>query len=469
MLSDELQLERFGYRQELLRRLSGFSNFAISFSVISILTGGITLYGYGLQTAGPRGIVLGWMLVSVASLAIVLPLAELASAFPTAGALYHWANFLGNKEWGWFTAMFNYLGQFAITAGIDYGLAEFIAELSHHPGRRETLGIYAVLLLTHALINHFGIRWVAICNDLSAWYHLVGTLLLVGIIAAFAPLQPYAFLWTPTHTSPYPYPYAFCLGLLQAQWTITGYDASAHVSEETVGGATSVPSGMITSVVSSALLGLLMLAVITLAIPDLAQAQAADNAFIAVMRSALGQRLGMAVVLLCLVAMWFCGLASLTSNSRMLYAFARDGGVPFHRAFARISPAHRTPVAAIWVSAGLAFALALYGKAYAVIITISTVLILISYFIPIAIAVRAQRAGRFTAGEKGPFQLGRWSQPVGIVACLWIAFIVVIFVLPPNTMTLEATLGLSGMLGLIYLGVRNRFRGAPYQRLSAKG
>jgi amino acid transporter len=258
-----------------------------------------------------------------------------------------------------------------------------------------------------------------------------------------------------------PYYYAFCLGLLQAQWTISGYDASAHVSEETVHVSKRVPIGMITSVVSSGVLGLVMLIAITLAIPDLRAAQSAENPFIYIMQAALGMRLGSAMVWLCVIAMWFCGLSSLTSNSRMLYAFARDGGVPFHKWIAEVSEKHHTPAAAVWVSAFSAFALVFYGRAYDVTISISTVFIFFSYALPILIALKAQLDGRWT--KKGEFQLGRFSVPCQFLAALWILFVLFIFMMPPNTLTLYGTLTASGILVALYLGIaRTRFEGTEY-------
>jgi amino acid transporter len=458
---EEQRLARLGYRQELLRSLGGFANFAVAFSVISILTGSITLYGYGLSTAGPLGILIGWIVVSLASVPIALSMAELASAFPTAGALYHWASFLSGKRAGWFTAWFNYLGQFAITAGIDYGLTEFLIPLLGLPsGEGTKFLLYAAVLLSHALINHFGIRWVAFFSQLSAFYHVAGTVVLILVLLLLAPLKPVSFLLTPSTTTSYSYSYAFCLGLLQAQWTFSGYDASAHVSEETHEGSRKVPIGIIMSVVSSGVLGFFMLAAITLAVKDLPAAQRAANPFHFVMQSALGARLGAAMIWMCVIAMWFCGLSSLTSNSRMLYAFARDGGVPFSRQLARVSPRHGSPASAVWVSALLAFALALYGRAYTVVIAMSTVLILISYMLPIWFSLRSQTAGRFLEQDKGPFRLGRYSRPMNIAAVVWIVLITIVFLLPPNQLAFYGTAACCAGLVLLYvLAARYRFVG----------
>src|SRR5712672_1615031 len=171
---DTEQLRRLGYAQQLLRDMGGFANFAISFSIISILTGAVTLYGHGLKYGGPLEMTLGWPLVSLLTLPVAASLAQLASSYPTAGALYHWAAILGGRGAGFFTAWLNCIGQFAITAGIDYGLAQFVVALLGWTGRPRTLALCAVILATHAALNHLGVRLVARLNDLSAWVHIAG-------------------------------------------------------------------------------------------------------------------------------------------------------------------------------------------------------------------------------------------------------------------------------------------------------
>jgi len=463
MENTESNLNRWGYSQELNRKLGAFSNFAISFSVISILTGSITLYGYGLQTAGPFGVVFGWLLISFASIPLALSMAELASAFPTAGSLYHWANSLGNKHLGWFTAWFNYLGQFAITAGIDYGLAEFLQallELPPTPFYRQ--GLFAMLLFSHALINHYGIAWVELFNKVSAWYHVAGVVVVLAFLYWLAPHQPVSFLFNTSNTSGYFYPYAFAIGLLQAQWTISGYDASAHMSEETMGETEAVPQGILMAVVSSGVLGWFLLLGITLSIQNLEAAQSASNPFIYIMVEALGQKLGLAMVWLCVIAMWFCGLSSLTSNSRMLYAFARDKGVPFYAKFAKVSDKHKVPVLAIWVSAILAFGLSFYSSAYDVMIAMSTILLFMSYLIPFFLAARAEKKGHWK--EKGKFNLGRYSYLCHSVSSFWVALVIGIFILPPHEKALYATLICTLFLAVFYLVKgKNQFSGMHHK------
>ncbi|MCC7541783.1 MAG: amino acid permease [Deltaproteobacteria bacterium] len=446
--------------------MGGFSNFALSFSIISVLTGAVTLYGHGISFGGPLVMSVGWPLVTVMTLTVAASMAQLASSFPTAGALYHWASILGGKSLGWFTAWLNCIGQFAITAGIDYGLAEFVAALLGWPTERATvIPIYATILVSHGVLNHVGVRVVAVLNWLSAWYHIGGVALLVGALLLFAPLQSPEFLLTQFTSKPFPFAYAFLVGLLQAQWTFTGYDASAHATEETVDPSRTAPWGIFLSVAVSGVVGLVMLLVVTLAIGNLRATADATNPFIHVLIGALGDRLGTVVVWIVVAAMWFCGLSSVTSNSRMLWAFARDGGLPASSWIARVSPRFQSPHVGVWVSVAAALVVALWADAYAAMVALSTLALYASYGLPIAVGLMARRRGRWK--RRGPWDLGRFSTLVNVIAIAWILVIAVLFVLPPNERAGYTFAACIAILAVYwYAWMRVRFRGPPIAGLA---
>lgn len=457
--------------------MGGFSNFAISFSIISILTGAVTLYGTGLQAGGPVTMGLGWPLVTLFVLFISASMAELASAIPTSGALYHWSALLGGPTWGWLTAWLNLIGLVAAIAGIDYGAAQFMAPLLGMPDEpRSYMIVFAGLLVSHGVLNHVGIRAVARLNDISAVYHMVGVAVVVLALAFFAPKQPPSFLFTRTFTTmtDKPYWFAFLSGLLQAQWTYTGYDASAHTIEETKDARVRAPWGIYLSVAVSGLFGYLMLAFVTLAIKDLGRTAAATNPFIYIFEQALGSTFGRVVLWIVTLAMWFCGLACVTSTSRMIFAFSRDNGMPLSRIWSRVSRTHRTPAAAVWLAVALSFLLPClifglvaarpkaldFGKLYPAVTGISTVALYLSYGFPILLKVRAMKRGVWSHKADGPWSLGRWSKPVSTVSLVWIAFITVLFVIPPNDLTGYIFGGTLAALLVLYLAsARGRFKG----------
>lgn len=475
--SDADTLNHFGYAQQLLRDMGGFSNFAISFSTISILTGGVTLYGTGLTAGGPVVMGIGWPLVTLFVLLVAASLAELASAIPTSGALYHWASLLGGVGWGWITAWLNLIGLVATVAAIDYGCAQFLVKLLPIPDTPWTeLGLFGLLLLSHAVLNHIGIRTVARLNDFSAIYHILGAAVLIGALALFAPKQPVSYLFTQTFTTvkDYPYWFAFLGGLLQAQWTYTGYDASAHISEETKDARVRAPWGIFLSVAVSGIFGYIMLAFVTLAIQNIDKVAGADNPFVAILQTALGERTGNIVLATVTLAMWFCGLSCVTSTSRMIFAFSRDGGLPGSHLWGAISARFRTPAAAVWLASVSAFllpcvvyALVLlrpksldFAHLYPAVTGIGTIGLYLSYGIPLLLKLLATKQGRWQPYANAPWNLGKWSRTINVIALLWIAFISVLFVLPPNQLTGYIFGALLVGLILLYLAyARKRFHG----------
>jgi amino acid transporter len=444
--------------------MGGFSNFAISFSIISILTGAVTLYGHGLKMGGPAEMAFGWPLVSVFTLAVVASMAELASALPTSGAMYHWSCRLGGRGWGWFTAWFNIIGQIAAIAGIDYGCALFVTPLVGLKATTQNLlTVYAAILMSHALINHFGIRLVARLNDFSVTVHIVGVVVIVGALLLFAPKQPAGFFFArvTSNDQGWSYGWAFVIGLLQAMWTFTGYDASASVSEETVDPRRRAPWGMVMAVVVSSVVGYLLLIALTLSIKDIKGTLDADApAVITILGGALGARAGSLFSALAAMAMWFCGLSAVTWSSRVIWAFARDEGLPASALWKRVSQRHSTPVYTIWLCAAAAFMALVYSGAYAVVTAISTIGLYISYVLPVFLSLRAKGAGREV--ERGPWSLGRYGKAVNVLAVLWVVFLSVILCLA-DAHTWQSILGATLLLALWYgLRERRRFKGPAW-------
>jgi amino acid transporter len=468
---DTRDLIALGYAQELFRTMGGFSNFAISFSIISILTGAVTLYEHGLSMGGPAEMAFGWPLVSLFTLAVALSMAELASSLPTSGTMYHWASRLGGPGWGWFTAWFNIAGQLSALAAIDYGCALFVTPVLGLPTTTGwLLVVYTAILMSHALINHYGIRLVARLNDFSVTVHVVGVMVMVGALLLLAPKQPVGFFFArvTSNREGWPYWWAFVVGLLQAQWTFTGYDASASVSEETVDPRRRVPWGIVMAVVVSSAVGYLLLIGLTLAIKDIPAVLSARDAggnhipaVIAILVGALGERIGSLFSALAAMAMWFCGLSAVTWSSRTIYAFARDNGLPGSALWRRVSAEYRTPSTAVWLSVLVAMVATISGGAYAVITSISVIGLYVSYIIPVYLAWRA----RGTAAEpaRGPWHLGRYGWAINLVAILWVIFITVILSIPDDMRAGKTTVGLTLLLTVWYLArERQRFRGPAW-------
>src|SRR5215207_3784182 len=444
MEDDRRTLHRLGYAQELARTMGAFSNFAISFSIISILTGAVILYDYGLAWGGPGIMGLGWPLVSAFTLIVAAAMAEIATAYPTAGGLYYWSSRLGGPGWGWWTAWLNLGGLVAVVAGIDFAAAAFLNSAVFRLDNEQVLAGLSVqvwvtlgLLVVQTLVNVLGSRLVALLNDLSVWVHVAGvaaivvTLLLLGTFVR--PLAD-AFTIAPAKADPgVPIWGAFLLALLQAQWTYTGYDASAHVAEETHDARRSSARGIVLSVAVSAVAGYLLLLAVTLRLPPVDETLEHAPAVYYVLVENLG-RLGEGLGMLIALAMVLCGTSALASSGRMLFAFARDDGTPAAGWLARVSHRTRTPANAIVTIAAtawlvVAFAFLAGGAATIAIVTaISTIALYLAYGAPILLGLRGDRAWRSEAA----WSLGQCSRPFAVVAVLWIACISVLFLWPTS-------------------------------------
>jgi len=440
---DTRRLHELGYAQELARRMSGFSNFAVSFTIISILSGCLTLYGYGMSTGGPAAINIGWPLVGIMVTLVGLAMAEICSSYPTAGGLYYWSAKLAQTNgpiWSWYTGWFNLIGQVGITAGIDFGLALFVTaflnltiDVPATPGL--TVGVYAVVLFAHGLLNTFGVRLVALLNDISVWWHVIGVAVIVAALS-FVPAhhQPMSFVFfhSVNQTGWGSGGYVFLLGLLLAQYTFTGYDASAHMTEETHDAAVTGPRGIVLSIVVSLIAGWVLLVGVTAAIQDYDQELGSATGVppVQIFLDAVGRTGGLLLLVIVIGAQFFCGMSSVTANSRMIYAFSRDGALPGSNFWHRINRRTRTPTNSIWLAAVAAFILGIpylwSATAYAAITSIAVIGLYIAYIIPVYLRLKV--GDQF---QRGPWHLGRWSRPIGIVTVIWVIFICLLFILPP--------------------------------------
>jgi len=481
--SDVETLHKLGYAQELRRRMSTFNNFAVSFTIISILSGCLTLYGYGMNTGGPIIMNIGWPLVGVMVLMVGLAMAEVCSSYPTAGGLYYWAAKLGGKNgpaWSWFTGWFNLLGQVGITAGIDFGLALFADALLNALFNYPTtpiwiIVVYTVVLALHGLLNTFGVGLVALLNDISVWWHLIGVAI-IFVVLFFVPAhhQTVSFIFTGfvNNTGFGNSIYVFFIGLLLAQYTFTGYDASAHMTEETNNAAVAGPRGIVWSIIVSLIAGWILLIGVTGAIQNYAAEASAVTPGAQVFLDAAGHNLGLFLLFIIVGAQFYCGMSSVTANSRMIYAFSRDGAVPGSQFWHRINPRTRTPTNSIWFAAVGAWILGLpylvSPVAYAAVTSIAVIGLYIAYGMPILL--------RLLAGEKfqrGPWHLRQWSYVVGWIAVIWIAFIAILFILPEaapgNTPTTFNYAIVAVGVVLLYSGIywfasaKNWFKGPKVQ------
>jgi amino acid transporter len=379
---------------------------------------------------------------------VALAMAEIASSFPTAGGLYYWASKLGSPGWGWFTGWFNLIGQIAVTAAIGYGLATFGTALLNfwfdYPNTKEYIFLlYIVFLAAALLINLLNVRITALLNTVSAYWHMAGVAFIVLVLIIIPDNhQSFSYVFTETVNATgfgtggeaflsFVFIYVFFTGLLMAQYTITGFDASAHMAEETQQASRAAAVGMYMSVVISVIFGFFLLVAVTFAIPS-TEGAVENLGFLVpfIWAESMSQNWAEILLFICVVAQFFCVTASITSASRMLFAFSRDGAVPGHRLWRQVGRnrvPHLSVVAIVIASAAIMIpAYWNYLVGYLVGTGIAVIGLYIAFILPVILRFRL--GDRF---EHGAWSLGRHYKWIDLIAILWVAFITIIFLLPP--------------------------------------
>ena len=442
-------LHRLGYAQELMRRMSGFSNFAVSFTIISILSGCLTLYYFGMDLGGPAVIVWGWLGVGVMTLLVGLAMAEVCSSYPTAGGLYYWSAKLAPKN-GTGLVLVHRLVQLH-RPGRGYGRDRLRGRVLHQrlpeppvrPGLRalgdapdlrgRPLGAWPAEPVRHPAGLQTERHQRLVAHPGRAHHRRRAYLRACRTTCQAGQVFTGLFNNSGLHIGWW---YIIPVGLLTAQYTFTGYDASAHMTEETHAAATSGPRGIVMSIIVSLVAGFVLLLGMTFAIQGpvggakyLGEAAAGSAAPAQIWQDAIGLTGAKFLLLIAIGAQLFCGMSSITANSRMIYAFSRDGALPYSRVWHRVNKRTRTPTNAIWLGATGALILGLpylwNGVAYGAVTSIAVIGLYIAYVLPTFL--RRRQGANFVPG---PWSLGKWSAPIGWAAVVWVAFIAILFMLP---------------------------------------
>jgi amino acid transporter len=504
MSQDERELAELGYKQELHRGWSSFTNFAISFTIISVLAGCFTNFGFAWNAGGPIAISIGWPVLCGLVLLVAFSMSELTSAFPTAGGPYWWSAKLGSPGWSWITGWFNIVGLVGIVAGVGYGAAFFLQAVLSLYGLN-VLGInfattnpttilhqdfllFLIILVGYTIVNIFADRLLAIFNNISVGWHVLGVIVIIGLVV-FVPShhQSLSFVFgqrfnnTGFHGGAtggaFFWLYILPLGFILTMYTQTGYDASAHTAEETRGAAMAAAQGVWRSVFYSAIAGWAVLLALLFAATHVPGITKLGGGSIPIIETGLSAWAAKIVLIICTVGQLFCGAAGLTSASRTWYAFSRDKGMPgwwlFRRLTAKAVPLYA--VLAVSVASLIITIPAYFGTktgvpwAYFAITAICTVGLYLAYIIPVYLRLRQGR--KF---NPGPWTLGRHYKWVNIGA---IAFVVlVVYALDGPTTAVGAPWNpgftwtafnyspLVLVIGLIvglwwWLGAKNRYHG----------
>ncbi|MEO6880044.1 MAG: amino acid permease [Mycobacteriaceae bacterium] len=444
---DDALLATLGYKQELSRSWSSFSNFAISFSIISILAGCFTTFGQAWNNGGPVAISWGWPIISAFILIIGFTLSELVSAYPTSGGIYWWAAKMGGPAAGFFTGWLNLIGLLAVTASVGYGAATFfdLTVSTISPGWADGYSLtrvfveFVVILVLAALVNIFSGHLLAIVNNISVWWHVAGAAIVIGVLIIVPEHhQSVSYVFTERinnsgFSSGFYWFLVLPLGFLLTQYTITGFDASAHLSEETQGAAKGAAQGIWRSIFYSAIGGYVLLLAFVFAVQSPEGVSKGFGSVDVIFTQALGEGWHFLVLLISTVGQLFCCAACLTSASRMTFAFSRDGGIPGSSRLSRVNARTRVPANAVIFVAVVGVIITLPALksvggtpvAFYAVVSVAVIGLYLAFLIPIWLRWRMGDA--FTPGSWTNGRKYRW---MNLLAVAEIAVISVYFVLP---------------------------------------
>lgn len=424
---DSQQLARLGYSQELRRTMSTFSNFAATFSYISVTTGIFALFAFGLGTGGPA-FFWSWPIVFGGQLLVGLVFAELVSHYPLAGSVFQWTKQVANPDIAWLNGWVYLVAQVATIAAVDFTVPPVIASLLglNASDTHVLIAIALVVLLFTTVINIVGVRLLAIINNIGVLAEL-GGMLVLGLILVFHGHHSVSFLFNDGGTSVNgSYVGVFFAAMLMSLFVVYGFDTAGTLAEETHDPSRSAPRALLLALLGSFLLGGLFLVGAILAIPSgsgaLTKVMADPNALETIIEQAAP---GLSNVFFVIVstAISVCGLTVQANAARLLYSMGRDGQVPFGKALGRVSPTLGTPVVAIVVTAVLGAALIFATQVEAVLVAVTVVLIYLAY----GICTTATLVARFRGWphERSAFSLGGAGLIVNLIAVIYGAAMII--------------------------------------------
>ncbi|KAG2180557.1 hypothetical protein INT44_003561 [Umbelopsis vinacea] len=439
---DAQRLHDLGYKQEFKRSLDMFVQFGFAFSTMAVLPSWSVGFGPSLNSGGPVALFFGWIIVATFVSLIGLGMAEIVSAMPTAGGVYYWCFKLADQNWGPFAAWmagYTYLvGLLAVNMTLAYGGAQFIigmiamGEGTYPQGAY--VGIYVGLLILAALVNLLGTGATGIINKFIVAWALIGTVIIVIAMPAMAPThQPAQWVFTEfiNNTGYTNSGIVFFLGMLQAGWTLIGYETSAQIVEETYRADIAAPRGIIVSIVGAWIQGLVLILAVLFSIQDVDDIMTSTVPIARLFYSTTNNNgLTIFFLLILLGAQLGSLFNSILACAHLIWAMARDGCLPYSKFFYKLSDKTHAPVRAIWLQLVICIVIIMpsFGSTvfWQAIMSTAVIAVNISYGLPFFCRLVFSR----NTMEKGPFNLGKWSLPINAVSLIWISFFAVILCFP---------------------------------------
>jgi amino acid transporter len=444
-----------------------FSSFAVSFSLISVLTGIFANFDFGFRQAGAN-IVWTWLLVAAGQTLVALVMSNLSIRFPIAGYGYQWASRLANPDFGFFVG---WLLLMQFLTGIPGICQTFVVAFCGLAGLQTSSallvgGTVAVISLV-TLIHLFGIKAASRVNDLGVYTELAGILFLILALAFFwfvsgEVLPENLVVATQRMGEGLSRLSGLTLSLLLGAWCLTGFEAAADLSEETESPTTSVPRAVMTSHFTASISGFLILVLLVANAGRIAPGREAGGMLQHILEGTMGTRLTSFVVIFVVVSVFACAVAAMATASRLLFSMARDRILPFSEWIAKVDVKSQTPKHAVWLVWGFSAASILFFRRIEMVTNVSALASYLGYSGILFAALRGTRS----EGSAFLHPAG-WQRPVQWAALIWTLSVVLALSVPETVvegfetrhlpaLSTGTALGVGVMLYLLF--VRDRIR-----------
>jgi amino acid transporter len=429
--SDASDLEKFGYKQQLKRSMGSFSSFAISFSLISVITGVFANFAFGVQQVGGT-LVWSWLLVGVGQFLVALVMADLSNHFPISGYGYQWSSRLTNSHIGYFVAWALLMQFITGFPGVSQALVTTVFDLSQGATGEWEITLFTVVVITAIMLIHiFGIRLVTIVNEIGVWAEIIGVIVIIGLLWGlwiFAGEMDVSNLFDSRNTGTGSNAgfSAFALSLLVGAWCLTGFEAAADLAEETHTPKKTIPKAIIGSHLAATVFGFLMIAGLIISVSNIELLQESNNPILFVLEQKMGPTLIKIIIVIVILSIFACGLASMATASRLIYSMARDNMLPFSSVLSKVDPKYNTPKNATLFVWALGCIFVLLVRQLVIINSISAVAGYMGYCgILISTLITKKKSVNISG-----FSLGKWQKPIQGIALLWTASVVAALTIP---------------------------------------
>ncbi|TGO67810.1 hypothetical protein BOTNAR_0035g00190 [Botryotinia narcissicola] len=454
--TDEEILVSLGYKQEFKRELSIWSSFGVSFSCLGLLPSIASTLGYNLGYSGPAGSVWGWLVAGILIQFVAFAMAELCSSMPTAGGLYYASAVLAPEGYGplcsWITGWSNFAGEVTAPCAVNYALAAMIltaAQIFHPDYVVQTWHVYLLLLallVLQGLLAMNSTKFIGVLNTLGTIMNVIVLLIFVIWFPAGSinepKTNPSSMVWISEgiiNGTEWPTGFSFLMGFLSVIWTLSGYDAPFHLSEECSNANIAGPRAIVMTAQLGLWLGWAIILVIAYTVKDIQDVVSGQygQPMGSLCLQVLGPKAGLAMFSLNMVAQFFVGQGVTVVSSRVVYAYSRDGALPGSHWLKQVNPHTKTPVYAVWfvLTLGALLGLLMFASPVAIgaVFSMGAIAQYIAFVFPIALKVFSAK-GKFRPGiVLRPWNLGRFSTPIGVVAVGWVSLIIPILCFPSVT------------------------------------